>query len=65
MFPLLAQTIRKRGRDNAEMLDRPLYGLLPTTLVPFWVGKLGSIAHGDHLIYVATLREAISKIRLG
>ena len=65
LFPLLISAIRKRGRENAHMLDFPLYGVLPKTLIPYWEGKLGSIAFGEkgsRMIYVATLREAIRGI---
>ncbi len=65
LFPLLIRAIRKRGRESSHMLDRPLYGILPKTLIPYWEGKLGSIAFGEkgsRMIYVATLREAIRGI---
>ncbi len=67
LFPLLIRAIRKRGRESAHMLDRPLYGILPKTLIPYWEGKLGSIAFGEkgsRMIYVATLREAIRKVNV-
>ena len=66
LFPLLADAIRKVPRKRPKLLDRPLYGLLIPSLMPFWEGKLGSIVsdrRGHDLIYVPTLREAIGKIR--
>ncbi len=63
LAPLLEDTLRDYVPERAGMLDFPLYGLLPTSLIRFWEGKLGSTAYKlrgrSSLIYVPTLREAM------
>ncbi len=61
LFPLLADAIREAAIERPRLLGRPLFGLLIPSLIPYWEGKLGSKFEGN-MIYVMTLREAISKI---
>ena len=64
LYPLLVTSLRVRSREEPTLRHRPLYALLPDTLIPFWQGKLGSLVDPTvgrkvTLIYVPTLQEAL------